>query len=185
LSTNLKSQGHGMLKQRQSERNSWSIPPRETKSRRWAESATASLVCFPSRRCTNGRHRHRPGFHWGNQHMLEFSDGCPHRLVMILRCIVLLLSLALAGCCVSGVGCTARAPDGGVAWDGLGPVPEENAVSDDSAPAGPQSASKRSRQQAARSDDNVRSGNQWEQQQASDQAADTKLTRQLKICSSC
>jgi hypothetical protein len=99
---------------------------------------------------------------------------------MIFRCIALLLSIALAGCCISGVGCTA-----GVAWDGLGPVPEENAASDDSAPAGPQPASKRSQQRAARSDGNVRSGNQWEQEQASDQAADAKLTRQLKICSNC
>jgi len=104
---------------------------------------------------------------------------------MIFRCIALLLSLALAGCCVSGVGCTARAPVSGVAWDGLGTVPQENAIGDDSAPAGPQSASKKSRQQAARSDGTVRSGNQWGQEQASDQAADTKLTRQLKICSNC
>jgi hypothetical protein len=104
---------------------------------------------------------------------------------MIIRCIALLLSLAVAGCCVSGVGCTARAPGGGVAWDGLGPVPEENAVSDDTAPTGSQSASKRSRQPAARPDGNARTGNQWEQEQASDQAADAKLTRQLKICSNC
>jgi hypothetical protein len=105
---------------------------------------------------------------------------------MILRCIVLLSLLALAGCCASGVGCTTGAPGGGgVAWDGLGPDPEESAVSDNSAPAGPQSASKRSRQQPAPKESNVRTGNQWEQDQASDQAADTKLTRQLKICSDC
>jgi hypothetical protein len=122
---------------------------------------------------------------WGNQFMFEFSNRCPHRSVMIFRCIALISSLALEGCCVSGVSCAARAPGGGVAWDGLGPVPQENAIGDDSAPAGPQSASKRSRQQATRSDGNVRSGNQWEQEQASDQAADTKLTRQLKICSNC
>jgi hypothetical protein len=120
----------------------------------------------------------------GHQHMLEFSALRQHRLVMIFRCTALLLSLALSGCCASGVGCTARVP-GGVAWDGLGPVPEENAVSDDNAPMGPRSASKRNRQPAVRSDGNVRSANQWEQDQASDQAADEKLTRQLKICTNC
>jgi hypothetical protein len=40
----------------------------------------------------------------------------------------------LAGCCASGVDCTASAPVTGVAWDRLGPAPEENAVSNDIAP---------------------------------------------------
>jgi hypothetical protein len=104
---------------------------------------------------------------------------------MVLRCIALLLSLALTGCCASGVGCAARAPDGGVAWDGLGPVPEENAANNNSAPIGPGSASKRDRQTSERAAGNVQSSNQWEQQQASDQNADSKLTRQLKICNNC
>jgi hypothetical protein len=94
--------------------------------------------------------------------------------VMFSRCIVLISSLALAGCCASGVGCTSGAPSSGVAWDGLGSAPEENAIGDNSASAGPQSASKRSRQQPAQ-DNKVRSGNQWEQDQTSDQAADAKL----------
>jgi hypothetical protein len=136
--------------------------------------------------CIQYADRIHPGrsFPRGNQHMLEFSGRCPHRLVMILRSIALLSSLALAGCCVSGVGCAARAPGGG-AWDGLGPVPEENAASDNSALTGPRSASKRDRQPSERAAGNVQSGNQWEQQQASDQNADAKLTRQLKICSNC
>jgi hypothetical protein len=104
---------------------------------------------------------------------------------MIFRCIALLSLLALAGCCASGVGCTASAPVTGAAWDGLGPAPEENAVSNDIAPASSKSASKRSQQKAAHFDGDAGSGNQWEQEQAADQAADAKLRRQLKICSKC
>jgi hypothetical protein len=62
---------------------------------------------------------------------------------MILRCIALLSSIALAGCCSSGVSCTASAPSGGFAWDGLGP--EENAASDNSELTVPRPASKRDR----------------------------------------
>src|ERR1700753_1775217 len=102
---------------------------------------------------------------------------------MISRCIAVLSLLALAGCCASGAGCTAGAPGGGVAWDGLGPAPQENASSENSAPAPSPSASRANRQTSARSQGS--SGNEWEQQQASDQNADAKLSRQLKICSNC
>src|SRR3954447_18380351 len=102
---------------------------------------------------------------------------------MIFRCIVLLSLVALAGCCASGMGCAGSAPVSGVAWDGLGPAPEENALSNDIAPARPRSASKRSRQQAAHSDGDGGSGDQWDKQQAADQAADAKLRHQLRICS--
>jgi hypothetical protein len=99
---------------------------------------------------------------------------------MISRCIALLLSLALAGCCASGVGCgSAAAPGGAVAWDGLGPVPPENTVSGDNA----QTERKKVRQTAVRS--TTQPGDQWEQDQVSDQNADAKLNRQLKICSNC
>lgn len=103
---------------------------------------------------------------------------------MILRCIALLSFLALAGCCASGVGCSAGAP-GGIAWDGLGPSPEENAVGDANAPTSLPSASKKDRQLSERAAGNVRSGNQSERQQAYDQDAEAKLNRQLKICSNC
>jgi hypothetical protein len=99
---------------------------------------------------------------------------------MTSRCIALLLSLALAGCCGSGVVCgTAAAPGGGVAWDGLGSMPAENAVSADNAPTA------RARPMAARASSKAQPGDQWEQEQGLDQAADAKLTRQLKICSNC
>jgi hypothetical protein len=98
---------------------------------------------------------------------------------MISRCIALLLSLALTGCCASGVGCTAPVPAGPVAWDGLGSVPLENSGSGDNA----QIERKKVRQTAARS--RAQPADQWEQEQVSDQAADAKLTRQLKICSNC
>jgi hypothetical protein len=100
---------------------------------------------------------------------------------MISRYIALLLSLALAGCCASGVGCgTVAAPTGAVAWDGLGAAPPENAAGGDIAPT----ERKRVRQTAARAT-NKPSGDQWEQDQVSDQNADAKLNSQLKICSNC
>lgn len=100
---------------------------------------------------------------------------------MIARCIALLLSLVLTSCCASGVGCgTVTAPSGAVAWDGLGSVPVENTGSGDSAPT----ERKKVRQTAARAS-RAQPGDQWEQEQVSDQAADAKLTRQLKICSNC
>jgi hypothetical protein len=99
---------------------------------------------------------------------------------MTSRCIALLLSLALAGCCGSGVGCgTPTAPGSGVAWDGLGSMPAENTVSGDNAPTA------RVRPTGARASSKVQPGDQWEQEQGLDQAADAKLTRQLKICSNC
>ncbi len=100
---------------------------------------------------------------------------------MIARFFALLLSLALTGCCASGVGCTATAPGGAVAWDGLGSVPAENTGSADNAPT----ERKKVRQPAARASGGTQRGDQWEQEQDSDQAADAKLTRQLKICSNC
>jgi hypothetical protein len=117
--------------------------------------------------------------------MLEFLDRCPHRSAMISRCIALLSLLALAGCCASGVGCTAGAPGGNVAWDGLGATPEENVVSDNNAPAATQPAVRTRRPTSARPDSQVSFSNEWQQQQASDQNADAKLSRQLKICSNC
>ena len=100
---------------------------------------------------------------------------------MIFRCVALLSLLTLAGCCATGVSCTTGAPGGGVAWDGLGSTPEENAISNDGAPTPPRSTSKKSQQQASR----AQPSGEWDRQQASDQAADQNLTRQLKICSNC
>ena len=117
----------------------------------------------------------------GHQVGLEFTDRCPHKLPMISRCIALLLSLALAGCCASGVGCgTASAPPGPVAWDGLGSVPPENSGDVDNG-----QIDRKKVRQTARANGRVQPGDRWEQEQASDQAADAKLTRQLKICSNC
>jgi hypothetical protein len=99
---------------------------------------------------------------------------------MISRCIALLSSLALAGCCASGVGCNATAPGGAVAWDGLGSAAVESTGNDDNA----RTDGKKVRQTAARAS-RAQPGDQWEQEQVSDQAADAKLTRQLKICSNC
>jgi hypothetical protein len=103
---------------------------------------------------------------------------------MIVKYIAILSLLALAGCCGTGLNCTAHLPDGSVAWDGLGAAPQENTVPNDT-PASMPPANRNKRQRSAQPDSRVRAGNEWEQEQISDQAADAKLTRELKICSNC
>jgi hypothetical protein len=109
---------------------------------------------------------------------------------MILRCITLLFAaLALGGCCLSGNGCYAPVPGTPVAWDGLGPAPAENGGNNK-----PKRVSRRNTEivvgplndVAARSDDpKSQSNDRWAKEQAADQEADAKLTKQLKICRGC
>jgi hypothetical protein len=114
---------------------------------------------------------------------------------MISKCIVFLAgAVALAGCCVSGNGCYAPvlgAPTAPIAWDGLGAPPTETADVPENRPkkntrpkkeiiVGPigdvSSAGRNPKSQADEA---------FEDQEAADRAADTKLTRQLKICNNC
>jgi hypothetical protein len=108
---------------------------------------------------------------------------------MIARTIALLFAaVALAGCCAFGNGCHAPLSGTPVAWDGLGPTPTEDAVEpkpkrpvrlktevvvgplkDTSAQAGPKSQPQ----------------DRWAQEQAADQDADARLTKQLMICHNC
>jgi hypothetical protein len=109
---------------------------------------------------------------------------------MTLRCITLLFAaLALGGCCLLGNGCYAPVPGTPVAWDGLGPAPTESGVK-----YKPKRASRRNTEivvgplngVTAQSDDpKSQSNDRWAQQQATDQEADAKLTKQLKICRGC
>ena len=114
---------------------------------------------------------------------------------MISKCIVFLLgAVALAGCCVSGNGCYAPVAGVGaapIAWDGLGSPPTDTAEVPESRPkkttrakheiiVGPigdvSSAGRNPKSQADEA---------FEDQEAADRAAETKLTRQLKICNNC
>ena len=110
---------------------------------------------------------------------------------MIARCIAFLAAaLLLANCCALGNGCapTSAAP---IAWDGLGPAPED----DGTVTAEPQirkpARAKREiivgplDSAVGERGHRVQSRDSWEQQQATDQDEEAKLKRKLMICKSC
>ena len=107
---------------------------------------------------------------------------------MISKSIAFLgAALMLANCCASGSGC---APAGSpVAWDGLGPAPTEEAQPLELRPK-QQARSKREIAgpldvAATEQNHRVRPKDQWEQEQAADQADEAKLKRKLMICRNC
>jgi hypothetical protein len=96
-------------------------------------------------------------------------------------------SLMLANCCASGSGC-APAAGSPVAWDGLGPAPTEEAQPLELRPkqarakreiAGPLDVA------ATEQNHRVQPRDQWEQEQAAEQADEAKLKRKLMICRTC
>src|SRR5882757_10955627 len=111
---------------------------------------------------------------------------------MISKCIVFIVAaVALAGCCLSGSSCYAPVAGAPIAWDGLGSPPTETADVPENRPkkttrpkkeiiVGPigdvSSAGRSPKSQADEA---------FEDQEAADRAAETKLTRQLKICNNC
>jgi hypothetical protein len=101
--------------------------------------------------------------------------------------LAIVSTIALAGCCASGSGCYAPTPGAPVAWDGLGSRPSENVyqhVPRRSRPnreiiVGPLNEAK------AASEPKSQPGDRWTQEEAASLEADKKLTKQLKICTSC
>src|ERR1700681_836148 len=113
---------------------------------------------------------------------------------MISRCIVFLVgAVALAGCCVSGNGCYAPvlgAPTAPIAWDGLGSPPTETADVPENRPKKNTRPKKeiivaRMGVFPAAANQNSQADEAWAKQEPADQADETKLKRQLKICSNC
>jgi hypothetical protein len=116
---------------------------------------------------------------------------------MISKCIVFLVgAVALAGCCVTGNGCyapvagVAGAPGAPIAWDGLGSPPTET----DEAPESQPKKHTRPKREivvgpigdvSARANAKPQADEAWAEQEAADQADETKLKRQLKICNNC
>jgi hypothetical protein len=110
---------------------------------------------------------------------------------MISKCIVFLVgAVALAGCCLSGNGCYAPVAGAPTAWDGLGSPPTETAEVPENQPkkntrpkkeitAGPIG------DVSARANAKPQADEAWAEQEAADQADETKLKRQLKICNNC
>ena len=110
---------------------------------------------------------------------------------MILKCTAFLFAtIALAGCCVSGNGCSVPLPGTLVAWDGLGSTPTE------SSPATEYRPRQRSRRRkeivavpigvgAVTSNAAPHSHEWWAQREAADRAAESALTKRLIICRGC
>jgi hypothetical protein len=110
---------------------------------------------------------------------------------------LLFVTIALAGCCMSGSGCYAPvAPGGPVAWDGLGSVPTEDGAGDNKprrtaspkneiivGPLNGQVTGQVNRQVAPPG--SASQAKDWDQQQVTDQQADVQLNSQLKICRGC
>jgi len=104
---------------------------------------------------------------------------------------LLVASLALSGCCVSGPGCNAPVAAAPIAWDGLGEAPTGNAE-----PAGDV---KRSKRRTARNQEIIVGPldnappraetkaryDEWTRLPNEDPEADAKLARQIKICRNC
>ena len=110
---------------------------------------------------------------------------------MISKCIVFIVAaVALAGCCLSGSSCYAPVAGAPIAWDGLGSPPTETAEVPENrpkktarpkreiigGPIGDVSAGANPKPQADEA---------WAEQEAADQADETKLKKQLKICTNC
>jgi hypothetical protein len=102
--------------------------------------------------------------------------------------LAIVSTIALAGCCVSGSSCYAPTPGSPMAWDGLGSRPSENV--DQHVPRrssrpnreiiiGPLNEAKAPPDPKSQPDD------RWTQEEAAALDADKKLTKQLKICTSC
>lgn len=117
----------------------------------------------------------------------------PHSrtITTISKCAVFLLAaLILSNCCLSGSGC---APAAGtpVAWDGLGPAPEEatqqplelkpkpHTREKTEIVLGPLDGTPNEKNRRAQPKDS------WEQQQTAEQDDDAKLKRKLMICRTC
>jgi len=103
---------------------------------------------------------------------------------MILKyAACLFATVTLAGCCSSGTTCDAPMVGPNVAWDGLGPAPEEIA------PA--RKAGSRPRKNAVQpnlevpSDSKPQTKEEWQRQEAQNRADDARLASQLRICSGC
>ncbi len=109
---------------------------------------------------------------------------------MISQCIALLVAaLVLAGCCGLGNGC-APASGAPAAWDGLGSVPTGDSQPVELQPNKPARTKREiilGPLETAATEENrkLQPKDRWEQEQATDQADETRLKRKLIICSAC
>ena len=111
---------------------------------------------------------------------------------MLTRIMVLLVAgTALAGCCVSGTGCSTPTGGAPIAWDGLGEAPAANDIpGEEKRPARRRVARNREvilgpmNGATAQSEAKAQYDN-WERRPNEDAEADARLARQTKICRGC
>ena len=102
---------------------------------------------------------------------------------MISKCVACVFAaLALAGCCASGTTCDAPTAGPHVAWDGLGPVPEDKVRP--TKVSHPRQASVRTIGDAP-GERKPQGKDEWERQQAADKADEARLSKKMIICRGC
>jgi|GEM_PF-1647706 len=101
-------------------------------------------------------------------------------------------AIALAGCCASGTGCYAPVAGTPVAWDGLGPPPDdqprvvtERGMIDDQPKRPAKTVARPANGGTAASGIKPHSDQWWAQKEAEDRDAEKALTRKLVICRGC
>jgi hypothetical protein len=117
----------------------------------------------------------------------------PKDAAMTSKWIALLFSaIALAGCCASGSGCYAPVAGTPVAWDGLGPPPDdqprvvtEKGVIEEQPKRAAKPVVKPNGGGTAASAIKPHSDEWWAQKDAEDRDAEKALTRKLIICRGC
>ena len=102
---------------------------------------------------------------------------------MISKCVAFVFAaLALAGCCAFGTTCDVPTAGPHAAWDGLGPV-----SNDDARPAKvsrPRAASARSTSDV-QGESSLQTRDNWEQQEAVNKADEARLSKKMMICNGC
>lgn len=117
----------------------------------------------------------------------------PKDAAMTSKWIALLFSaIALAGCCASETGCYAPVAGTPVAWDGLGPPPDdqprlvtERGVIEDQPKRPAKMVARPAGGGTAASAIKPHSDQWWAQKEAEDRDAEKALTRKLVICRGC
>ena len=93
-------------------------------------------------------------------------------------------AITLAGCCASGTTCEAPLAGSNVAWDGLGPAPDDIAPQKKKTVSRPRNEVAPQPKAELPTDNKPRTKNVWDTE-AEDRADDARLARKLKICNGC
>ena len=93
-------------------------------------------------------------------------------------------AITLAGCCASGTTCEAPTAGSKVAWDGLGPAPNDIEPAKKKTVSRPRNEVALQPKAELATDNKPLAKDVWETE-AEDRADDARLAKKLKICSGC